>query len=62
MIRFSLTPFFARRKLDCQLQVLAPKYDPLQQDKFRTEVTIGKLYLFMGRALLPLLEAPAGIT
>jgi translation elongation factor EF-G len=32
----------------------------MQPDKYRTEVTIGKLYLFMGRSLLPLDEAPAG--
>ncbi|KAJ3176850.1 Cytoplasmic GTPase/eEF2-like protein (ribosomal biogenesis) [Geranomyces variabilis] len=42
------------------LNVLGPKYDPSTPNRHRTEVTIKKLYLMMGRELQDLKEVPAG--
>ncbi|KAJ3163462.1 Elongation factor-like GTPase 1 [Geranomyces michiganensis] len=42
------------------LNVLGPKYDPAAPSRHRTEVTIKKLYLMMGRELQELQEVPAG--
>ncbi|KAI8841960.1 P-loop containing nucleoside triphosphate hydrolase protein [Chytriomyces cf. hyalinus JEL632] len=42
------------------LHVLGPKYHPSKPDLYRTEVTISKLYMMMGRELHPLDEVPAG--
>eukprot|EP00056_Hartaetosiga_gracilis_P009600 m.138338 g.138338 ORF g.138338 m.138338 type:complete len:1106 (-) comp13154_c4_seq20:711-4028(-) len=43
-----------------KIQVLGPRYDPIHPDRYRTEATVERIYLFMGRSLLPILEAPAG--
>ncbi|TPX60007.1 hypothetical protein PhCBS80983_g02070 [Powellomyces hirtus] len=43
-----------------KLHVLGPKYDPAESNRYRTEVTIEKLYLMMGRELQELQEVPAG--
>ncbi|EDQ89343.1 uncharacterized protein MONBRDRAFT_32409 [Monosiga brevicollis MX1] len=43
-----------------QIHVLSPKYDPARPTEHVTTVTVGRLYLFMGRSMLPLQEAVAG--
>lgn len=47
-------------KVGQKLQVLGPKYDPLDPDHYRSEVVIEKLYLMMGRELQELQQVPAG--
>ncbi|TPX33405.1 hypothetical protein SmJEL517_g03689 [Synchytrium microbalum] len=43
-----------------KLHVLGPKYDPRYPNQHKSEITVSKLYLMMGRDLQDLKEVPAG--
>ncbi|KAJ3116862.1 Cytoplasmic GTPase/eEF2-like protein (ribosomal biogenesis) [Physocladia obscura] len=47
-------------KIGQKLHVLGPKYHPSKPQLFRTEFTVAKLYMMMGRELQELDEVPAG--
>ncbi|KAJ3019320.1 UNVERIFIED_CONTAM: Cytoplasmic GTPase/eEF2-like protein (ribosomal biogenesis) [Siphonaria sp. JEL0065] len=47
-------------KVGQTLHVLGPKYHPSKPDLYRTQVTVSKLYMLMGRELQELDEVPAG--
>lgn len=47
-------------KVDQELTVLEPKYDPTKPNEHVQKVTISELYLLMGKELVPLDEVPSG--
>eukprot|EP01119_Soliformovum_irregulare_P017176 TRINITY_DN5056_c0_g1_i1.p1 TRINITY_DN5056_c0_g1~~TRINITY_DN5056_c0_g1_i1.p1 ORF type:complete len:1064 (-),score=378.08 TRINITY_DN5056_c0_g1_i1:194-2935(-) len=47
-------------KVGQKLHVFGPRYNPLEPEKYHTELEITELFLLMGRTLEPVNEVPAG--